>query len=68
MTRTEPRDPQAGGEGFDQGFAGHRSRQARAGLLLTPAERLQWLERTMEEMRRLLGRAKQGRKIGSDPR
>ena len=40
---------------FDRGFEGVRRRQARAGLRLTPAQRLEWLDRTMKEMRRLQG-------------
>ena len=51
-----------GDEGeFDCGFEGHRRRQARLGLQLSPAERLRWLEETMDELRRLLGRARGGR-------
>ena len=46
---------------FDRGFEGHRRRQARLGLQLSPAERLRWLEETMDELRRLLGRARRGR-------
>jgi len=49
--------------GFDRGFEGHRRRQARLGLSLSPAERLRWLEETMEDMRRLLGRARRGRPV-----
>lgn len=49
--------------GFDRGFEGHRRRQARLGLRLTPAERLRWLEQTMEELRRLVGRARHGRPL-----
>lgn len=45
-------------DGFDRGWAGHRRRQARIGLALTPLQRLRWLEETMEEMRRLLGRSR----------
>jgi hypothetical protein len=48
-------------QGFDRGWNGHRARQARRGLRLTPAERLRWLEETMEEMRRILGAAKRQR-------
>lgn len=48
-------------DGFDRGFEGHRRRQARLGLHLSPAERLRWLEETMDELRRLLGRAGRGR-------
>jgi hypothetical protein len=50
-------------DGFDHGYDGHRDRQARIGLSMTPAERLRWLEETMEEMRRLLGRARLGRPV-----
>jgi len=35
----------------------HRRQQARRGLELSPAERLHWLETTMDQMRALLGRA-----------
>jgi hypothetical protein len=45
-------------DGFDRGWVGHRRRQARIGLGLTPSQRLRWLEQTMDEMRRLLGRAR----------
>ena len=48
----------------DRTWEAHRRRQALNGLRLTPAERLRWLETTMEEMRRLVGRAKDGRAIG----
>ena len=54
-----PGEEQAGE--FDRGFEGHSRRQARLGLRLSPAERLEWLERTMDELRGLLGRARQGR-------
>ena len=45
-------------DGFDRGWVGHRRRQVRIGLGLTPLQRLRWLEQTMDEMRRLLGRAR----------
>ncbi len=51
---------------FDRGFEGHRRRQARLGLDLSPAERLRWLEETMEELRDLVGRARRGRPIGEE--
>ncbi len=55
---------EAEGEGeFDRGFEGHRRRQARLGLCLSPAERLRWLEETMDELRGLVGRARRGRPI-----
>lgn len=43
---------------FDRGYEGHERRQARLGLSLTPAERLDWLVRKNEEMRALLGLAR----------
>lgn len=45
-------------------YEGHRRRQIRRGLELSPAERLRWLETAMQEMRSLLGRAK-GRSVSS---
>ena len=45
-------------DGFDRGWEGHRRRQARIGLALSPLQRLRWLEQTMEEMQCLLGRAR----------
>jgi hypothetical protein len=44
--------------GFDRGFDGHWRRQVRRGLSLSPAQRLRWLEQTMEELRPLVGRAR----------
>ena len=43
---------------FDGSFDGTRRRQLLAGRELDPAARLRWLERTLEELRRLQGRAK----------
>lgn len=37
----------------------HDRRQAALGLELSPVERLEWLERTLEELGSLLGRARQ---------
>lgn len=48
----------------DWDFEGARRHHIRRGLTLTPAERLRWLEETVDEMRRLQGLARQGRKIG----
>ena len=42
---------------FPEGFDGHRRAQAGSGLRLTPAERLRWLEETMDALRRWQGRA-----------
>jgi hypothetical protein len=47
----------------DWGFKAHRRRQVRVGLGLSPAERLRWLEESMEEFRKLVGRARQGRPV-----
>lgn len=66
-----PDSPEAAGQDgpgqFDRGFDGHGRRQARLGLNLTPAERLRWLEETMEELRGLLGRARQGQPLNQEP-
>ena len=51
---------------LEGGFEGHRRRQARLGLDLSPAERLHWLEKTMEELRGLVGRARHGRPISQE--
>lgn len=50
---------------LDWGFEGHRRRQVRLGLGLSYAERLQWLEQSMEELRKLVGRASLGRPVTS---
>jgi len=39
-------------------FAGTRRHHLEIGLRMTPAERLQWLEETVDEMRRLQGLAR----------
>jgi hypothetical protein len=45
--------------GFPRGFDAHRRAQrARLGADMTPAERLRWLEETMEALRRWQGRAR----------
>jgi hypothetical protein len=53
----EPPDP-FGGVEFDGSFEGTRKRQMLLGLAMEPIERLEWLERTLAEMRELqeLGR------------
>ncbi len=48
---------------LDWGFEEHRRQQARLGLGLSPAQRLRWLEESMEELRKLVGRARQGRPV-----
>ena len=55
--------PDVVGEANDP-WADHRRDQARHGLRFTPAERLRWLEETMETMRRWRGRARSGRPVG----
>ncbi len=42
---------------WPRGFEEHRRSQVLMGLRLTPAERLRWLEDTMETLRRWQGRA-----------
>jgi hypothetical protein len=42
-------------------FDGARRHHIRQGLRMTPAERLRWLEETVDEMRRLQGLARLGR-------
>ena len=54
-------------DGFDQGFEEHRRNQIRRGLLLTPAERLRWLQRSVAKMRRLLGKARRRIPAGQKP-
>ena len=44
-------------------FEGTRRHHIRLGLRLTPVERLRWLEETVDEMRRLQGLARKGRRI-----
>ena len=62
---SEPFNPKAPEEREDDAwdFAGTRRRHLRQGLRLTPAERLRWLEETVDEMRRLQGLARFGRPV-----
>jgi hypothetical protein len=53
-------------EPFPRGFDGHKASQAGLGLSMTPAERLRWLEETMEVLRRWQGRARAA--AGAAPR
>jgi hypothetical protein len=53
-------------EDLDWDLEGHRRRQARLGLGLSPAERLRWLDQSMEDLRKLVGLARQGRPITPD--
>lgn len=43
----------------DWGYQGSRRFALELGLRMTPAERLQWLEETMEEMQALCGLARE---------
>ena len=52
--------------GFAKGFDGHRRSQASLGLRLTPAERLRWLEDTMETMRRWQGLARRDHRVPNE--
>ncbi|HEX4495322.1 MAG TPA: hypothetical protein VIE43_06620 [Thermoanaerobaculia bacterium] len=49
-------------------FAGTRRHHLRRGLRMTPAERLRWLEETVDEMRQLQGLARLGRTVGDAER
>jgi hypothetical protein len=50
---------------WDWDFESTRLHHLEAGLRMTPAERLRWLDQTMEEMSRLHGLARKGRPIGT---
>ncbi len=60
---SEPSEPKAQADREEDvwDFAGTRRHHIRRGLQLTPAERLRWLEETVDEMRRLQGLARFGR-------
>jgi hypothetical protein len=51
----------AGSEEITWDFEGTRRHHIRLGLQMTPAERLRWLEDTVEEMRQLQGLARNSR-------
>ena len=63
MTRTPRSDADLNQQEEPWSFEGTRRHHIRQGLRLTPAERLRWLEETVEEMRRLQGLARNGRKV-----
>lgn len=57
-----PLDPnRAGPKEITWDFEGTRRHHIRLGLQMTPAERLRWLEDTVEEMRQLEGLARKSR-------
>jgi hypothetical protein len=62
---SEPSGPKAQADREEDvwDFAGTRRHHIRQGLRLTPAERLRWLEETVDEMRRLQGLARFGRTV-----
>ena len=49
-------------------FEGARRHHLRQAMRMTPAERLRWLEETVDEMRRLQGLARLGRAIDESGR
>lgn len=63
MSKGEQPSASKRAEDLNWDFEAHRRRQARLGLGLSPAERLRWLEESMEELRKLVGRARQGRPV-----
>ncbi len=60
---TERRELRADSKEDSWDFEGTRRHHIRLGLQLTPTERLRWLEETVDEMRRLQGLARHGRKV-----
>lgn len=62
---SKPSEPKAQADPEEDAwdFAGTRRHHIRRGLRLTPAERLRWLEETVDEMRRLQGLARLGHPI-----
>ena len=63
MPEEKKRSAEAVGSQESWTFAGSRSRVLRMGLEMTPAERLRWLEETVEELLPWVGRARQGRPV-----
>jgi hypothetical protein len=62
---TVPKNQVTNKEEIAWDFEGARRHHLRRGLQMTPAERLRWLEETVEEMRQLQGLARRGRRIGA---
>jgi len=67
---SEPFEPKAQADREEDvwDFAGTRRHHIRRGLRLTPAERLRWLEETVDEMRQLQGLARFGRTVAEPQR
>ncbi|NOZ78091.1 MAG: hypothetical protein GXP48_02695 [Acidobacteria bacterium] len=59
-----PERPSPDDESFTWSPEANRRRQALLGLRMTAAQRLRWLETTVAEMRKILGKA---RKKGASP-
>jgi hypothetical protein len=53
-----PERPPLDDESFAWSPEANRKRQALLGLRMTPAQRLRWLETTVAEMRKILGKAR----------
>ena len=64
---SKPKEPSAPEEDVWD-FEGTRRHHIRQGLLMTPLERLRWLEETVDEMRRLQGLARLGRAVDESQR
>lgn len=65
MSRRPELGAATGAEDGSWDFDGARRHHLRQGLRMTPAERLRWLEETVDEMRRLQGLARLGKTIGA---
>lgn len=66
MSQQTKGDAHSGEEEAAWDFEGTRRHHIRAGLRLTYVERLRWLEETVDEMRRLQGLARYGKRIGDE--
>lgn len=60
MSETSRPKPEVEGAEYVWDFEGARRHHIRAGLRLSHAERLRWLEDTVDEMRQLQGLARKG--------
>jgi hypothetical protein len=54
-------------EELDAAFAAHKRQQARRALLMTPAERLRWLDDALQELGALRGLARTAAKLKAGP-
>ena len=53
---------------LDWSHVDNRRRQERAGLEMTPAERLAWLEEMLDELLPLVGRAREAERVRDEDR